>query len=63
MSPEALAVKLEIAEKENRLPKVVVPVHLCGQSCDMEAIATLGRGVCPRGPGVGRLSARSCVQA
>lgn len=43
MSSEALAIKLEIAEKEGRLPKIVVPVHLCGQSCDMEAIALLGR--------------------
>jgi UDP-4-amino-4,6-dideoxy-N-acetyl-beta-L-altrosamine transaminase len=41
ISPEALAAKLEIAEKEDRLPKVVIPVHLCGQSCDMEAIARL----------------------
>jgi UDP-4-amino-4,6-dideoxy-N-acetyl-beta-L-altrosamine transaminase len=43
ISPEALAAKLEIAEKEDRLPKVVIPVHLCGQSCDMESIARLGR--------------------
>ena len=27
--------KLEQAEREGRLPKVVVPVHLCGQPCDM----------------------------
>lgn len=43
LSPEALAAKLEIAEKKGRLPKVVIPVHLCGQSCDMEAIAKLSR--------------------
>ena len=41
MSPDALAEKLERAETAGRLPKVVVPVHLCGQSCDMEAIAEL----------------------
>ena len=41
MSPEALASKLELAEVEGRLPKIVVPVHLCGQSCEMEAIAEL----------------------
>ena len=41
MSVEALRQKLEIAEKKNKLPKVVVPVHLCGTSCDMEAIADL----------------------
>ena len=35
---EALGVKLEQAEKENRLPKVVIPVHFAGQSCNMKAI-------------------------
>ncbi|RYE47308.1 MAG: UDP-4-amino-4,6-dideoxy-N-acetyl-beta-L-altrosamine transaminase, partial [Hyphomicrobiales bacterium] len=28
---------------EGRLPKIVVPVHLCGQSCDMTAIAELAK--------------------
>lgn len=37
----ALAQKLEQAERDGRLPKIVVPVHLCGQSCDMEALHTL----------------------
>jgi UDP-4-amino-4,6-dideoxy-N-acetyl-beta-L-altrosamine transaminase len=41
--PKSLASKLEIAERENRLPKIVVPVHLCGQPCDMEAIYTLSK--------------------
>ena len=41
MSPDALAEKLAVAEQEGRLPKVVVPVHLCGQSCDMAAIHAL----------------------
>ncbi|WP_151448104.1 UDP-4-amino-4,6-dideoxy-N-acetyl-beta-L-altrosamine transaminase [Lacisediminimonas profundi] len=41
MSPAALAAKLESAEKNGTLPKVVVPVHLCGQSCEMEAIHAL----------------------
>lgn len=36
-----LAEKLEEAERAGRLPKIVVPVHLCGQSCDMEAIHAL----------------------
>ena len=40
---QALEAKLEQAEKEGRLPKVVVPVHLCGQPCDMQAIHTLSR--------------------
>lgn len=43
MDPAALERKLAAAEKEGRLPKVVVPVHLCGQSCDMEAIHRLGQ--------------------
>lgn len=43
MSAEALQQKLEIAAREGRLPKVVVPVHLCGQPCDMRAIHALGQ--------------------
>ena len=38
MSVERLAEKLEVAQKNGRLPKVVFPVHLAGQSCDMRAI-------------------------
>ncbi|MAO41292.1 MAG: UDP-4-amino-4,6-dideoxy-N-acetyl-beta-L-altrosamine transaminase [Pseudohongiella sp.] len=43
-----LAEKLEQAKQENRLPKVLVAVHLCGQPCDMEAIHKLSQqyGVC-----------------
>ncbi|MGR5142803.1 UDP-4-amino-4,6-dideoxy-N-acetyl-beta-L-altrosamine transaminase [Photobacterium sp. DNB23_23_1] len=41
MCPEALAIKLKQAKLENRLPKIVVPVHLCGQPCDMAAIKAL----------------------
>ena len=41
LSPEALAAKLETAARNGRLPKIVVPVHLCGQSCDMAAIRAL----------------------
>jgi UDP-4-amino-4,6-dideoxy-N-acetyl-beta-L-altrosamine transaminase len=43
MCPQALARKLEQAESEGKLPKVVVPVHLCGQPCDMEAIYALAK--------------------
>ena len=43
LCPEALARKLEQAEHENTLPKVVVAVHLCGQPCDMAAIHALSR--------------------
>jgi UDP-4-amino-4,6-dideoxy-N-acetyl-beta-L-altrosamine transaminase len=42
MSAERLAEKLARAERERRLPAVVIPVHLCGQSCDMAAIHALG---------------------
>lgn len=41
MSVDALEAKLEIASKENKLPKVVIPVHMCGQSCDMRSIKSL----------------------
>lgn len=41
MSLEALAIKLAQAEREGTLPKIVVPVHLTGSSCDMEAIGSL----------------------
>jgi UDP-4-amino-4,6-dideoxy-N-acetyl-beta-L-altrosamine transaminase len=41
MSTSALAAKLELAEREGSLPKVVVPVHLTGSSCDMAAIGVL----------------------
>ena len=40
MSPEKLADKLQQAE-QGRLPKVVIPVHLCGQPCDMASIHEL----------------------
>lgn len=43
LCPEALKAKLEQAKREGTLPKVVVPVHLCGHSCDMAAIAELGK--------------------
>ncbi len=33
--------KLIAAKKENRLPKVVVPVHFAGQACEMEKIKAL----------------------
>ena len=43
MSTEALHQKLKSAAKTGRLPKVVIPVHLTGQSCDMEAIWKLSQ--------------------
>jgi UDP-4-amino-4,6-dideoxy-N-acetyl-beta-L-altrosamine transaminase len=41
MCPQALKQKLMAAKKVGKLPKIVVPVHLCGQSCDMQAIHAL----------------------
>ncbi|MBG0840018.1 UDP-4-amino-4,6-dideoxy-N-acetyl-beta-L-altrosamine transaminase [Ectopseudomonas toyotomiensis] len=43
LCPQALERKLEEAERNGRLPKVVVPVHLCGQPCDMQAIHGLAK--------------------
>ncbi|HBI21722.1 MAG TPA: UDP-4-amino-4,6-dideoxy-N-acetyl-beta-L-altrosamine transaminase [Legionella sp.] len=43
MSVDALSVKLEHAERLGTLPKIVVPVHFAGQSCDMAAIYALGQ--------------------
>lgn len=41
MSVAALEEKLRLAQRQNQLPKVVIPVHFAGQSCDMQAIAAL----------------------
>lgn len=44
MSAEALELKLKsVKAAGQKLPKVVVPVHLAGQSCDMERIQKLAR--------------------
>ena len=43
LSPDALAAKLQQAERDGRLPKVLVAVHLCGQPCDMAAIHALAQ--------------------
>ncbi|MDS1140032.1 UDP-4-amino-4,6-dideoxy-N-acetyl-beta-L-altrosamine transaminase [Pusillimonas sp. SM2304] len=43
LSVEALEQKLVHAEKAGCLPKVVVPVHLCGQPCNMQAIHELSK--------------------
>lgn len=43
MSPAALADKLTHAKAEGRLPKIIMPVHMCGQSADMSAIGALAR--------------------
>jgi len=43
LCPKALSARLEQAEQEGVLPKVLVAVHLCGQPCNMEAIHELGQ--------------------
>jgi len=43
LSVDRLKEKLILAEKAGRLPKVVIPVHLCGQPCDMEGIHALSQ--------------------
>ncbi|MDP3467537.1 MAG: UDP-4-amino-4,6-dideoxy-N-acetyl-beta-L-altrosamine transaminase [Daejeonella sp.] len=43
MDVEKLSEKLVAAEKVGKLPKIVMPVHLAGQSCEMTAIHTLSK--------------------
>lgn len=41
MSIELLEKKLRDSQKSGTLPKIVIPVHLCGEPCDMAAIKNL----------------------
>ncbi|ACH64847.1 UDP-4-keto-6-deoxy-N-acetylglucosamine 4-aminotransferase [Aliivibrio fischeri MJ11] len=43
MSISSLEEKLVQAQATDSLPKVIIPVHLCGQSCDMKAIHALSK--------------------
>lgn len=43
LCPKVLEAKLIKAKQAGKLPKVVVPVHLCGQPCDMQAIHALSQ--------------------
>ena len=43
ISVKALTEKLEVAKVQNKLPKIIIPVHLSGQSCDMLAIHKLSK--------------------
>jgi len=43
LSVERLAEKLAQAQRSGCLPKVVIPVHLCGQPCDMVGIHALSQ--------------------
>lgn len=46
LCPRALEAKLIVAEREGRLPKILVAVHLCGQPCDMHEIHALSQRYC-----------------
>ena len=43
ISVRKLKKKLEIAKKENKLPKIIIPVHLAGSSCEMKQIWELSK--------------------
>lgn len=43
LSVESLKKKLAFAEKKGKLPKILVPVHYAGQSCDMAEIFELSK--------------------
>jgi UDP-4-amino-4,6-dideoxy-N-acetyl-beta-L-altrosamine transaminase len=43
MSVTELEKKLMQAKKDNKLPKIVIPVHFAGQSCDMKKIRSLSK--------------------
>lgn len=43
MCPDALETKLKVAQANATLPKVIIPVHFAGQSCDMNRIGPLAQ--------------------
>nr|WP_302981726.1 UDP-4-amino-4,6-dideoxy-N-acetyl-beta-L-altrosamine transaminase [Plesiomonas shigelloides] len=43
LCPQQLEKKLKQAQQNGTLPKIVVPVHLCGYPCDMAAIYALSQ--------------------
>jgi UDP-4-amino-4,6-dideoxy-N-acetyl-beta-L-altrosamine transaminase len=43
LSVEELEIKLIQAEQDGKLPKIVIPVHFAGQSCDMKGIYSLSQ--------------------
>tara|TARA_Y100001963_G_C6791311_1_gene455557 strand:- start:5165 stop:6361 length:1197 start_codon:yes stop_codon:yes gene_type:complete len=43
MCIRALRDKLAVAERNGKLPKVVIPVHFAGQSCDMQELSELAK--------------------
>jgi len=43
LSTKELEKKLILAKQKNKLPKIVIPVHFAGQSCDMKKIYSLSQ--------------------
>jgi len=43
LSANALEIKLKKAKQENKLPKILIPVHFAGQSCEMKRIHALSQ--------------------
>jgi UDP-4-amino-4,6-dideoxy-N-acetyl-beta-L-altrosamine transaminase len=43
LCPDELEKKLIKAKKKNKLPKIVIPIHFAGQSCDMRKIYKLSQ--------------------
>ena len=43
MDVDALEIKLKLAKNKNALPKIIIPVHFSGQSCDMSRIYKLSK--------------------
>ena len=43
ISIDLLKIKLVKAKKNNRLPKLIIVVHMCGQSCEMKQIKKLSK--------------------
>lgn len=43
MCPVALERKLILASSQGKLPKIIMPVHMCGQPCDMKKISALAK--------------------
>ena len=40
---DTLEDRLEVAERDGKVPTIVIPVHFAGQSCDMQRLAQLGQ--------------------
>ena len=43
MCVSSLEEKLKVAKNNNKLPKIIIPVHMAGKSCDMKQIYRLSK--------------------